>query len=317
VLSLDDVIDELGCDRALLASIGHFHQNRESPDSVQSSPDARHWSERPFVKHWIQAPQHRAARRRCVCRNRATGATDGDPSRHAEGATMRALDIMTPSVVTATPDMTIHDAARLFVDNRISGMPVVDANGQVVGIVSQGDLLHRVETGTCRGKRAWWLELLLSSPREQAARYVKEHGHVVGDVMCDQVISISEDMLLQQIADLMERRHLKRVPVLKDGKLVGIVSRSNLIRALASVALAVDSASHDDVSLRDAIVLEMHGQPWGLPKQGVLVKDGVAHLWGVIESEEEKRAIRIAAEGVPGVKHVESHLVFPSVMPSL
>ena len=230
---------------------------------------------------------------------------------------MRALDIMTSSVVTATPDMTIHDAARLFVDNRISGMPVIDATGQLVGIVSQGDLLHRVENGTGHGKRKWWLDLLLSSSREQAARYVKEHGHVVGDVMCEQVISITEDMPLQQIADLMERRHLKRVPVLKDSKLVGIVSRSNLIRALASVEPVADSNSHDDASLRDAIVMEMHGQRWGLPKQGVLVKDGVAHLWGVIESEEEKRAIRIAAEGVPGIKRVECHLVSPSVMPSM
>jgi CBS domain-containing protein len=230
---------------------------------------------------------------------------------------MRALDIMTSSVVTATPDMTIHDAAVLFVDNHISGMPVIDADGKVVGIVSQGDLLHRVENGTGHAKRPWWLDLLSSSPREQAARYVKEHGHFVGDVMCDQVISISEDMPLQEIADLMERRHLKRVPVLKDGKLVGIVSRSNLIRALASVTPPIDGATHDDVSLRDAIVQEMHGQRWGLPKQGVLVKDGVVHLWGVIESEEEKRAIHIAAEGVPGVKRVESHLVFPSVIPSL
>ena len=230
---------------------------------------------------------------------------------------MRALDIMNMSVITATPDMTIHEAARLFVDNRISGMPVVDANKQVVGIVSQGDLLHRVENGTVHGKRNWWLEFLLSSPRGQAARYVKEHGQVVGDVMCHHVISISEDMQLDQIADLMERRHLKRVPVLKDGKLVGIVSRSNLIRALASVAPAVDSVSHDDASLRDAIVLEMHGQRWGLPKQGVLVKDGVAHLWGVIESEEEKRAIHIAAEGVAGIKRVEDHLETPSVIPAL
>jgi CBS domain-containing protein len=230
---------------------------------------------------------------------------------------MRALDIMTPSVVTAAPNMTIYDAARLFVDNHIGGMPVVNADGQVVGIISHSDLLHRVENDTCHQKRPWWLEFLLSSPREQAARYVKEHGHVVGDVMCTQVISISEDTPLQQIADLMERRHLKRVPVLKDGKLVGIVSRSNLIRALASVAPAVDSASHDDASLRDAIVQQMHGQHWRLPKQGVLVKDGVAHLWGVIESEEEKRAIRIAAEGVPGIKRVEFHLEIPSVIPLL
>ncbi|CAD6534510.1 Inosine-5'-monophosphate dehydrogenase [Paraburkholderia kirstenboschensis] len=230
---------------------------------------------------------------------------------------MRALDIMTPSVVTATPDMTIHDAARLFVNNQISGMPVVDANGQVVGMISDSDLLHRVENETSHGKRSWWLEFLLSSPREQAARYVREHGHVVGDVMCEKVISISEDMPLQAVADLMERRHLKRVPVLKDGKLVGIVSRSNLMRALASVAPAADSSPHDDASLRDAIVLEMHGKRWGLSKQGVLVKDGVAHLWGVIESEEEKSAIRVAAEGVPGVRRVESHLEFPSGIPAL
>ncbi|HWT36996.1 MAG TPA: CBS domain-containing protein [Paraburkholderia sp.] len=230
---------------------------------------------------------------------------------------MRALDIMTTDVVTATPDMTIQQAARLFVDNRISGMPVVDADGQVIGIVSQGDLLHRVENGTDHGKRRWWLDFLLSSPREQAARYIKEHGHFVRDVMCDQVISITEDASLDKIADLMERRHLKRVPVLKDGKLVGIVSRSNLIRALASVASPADSSTHDDAGLRDAIVLQMHGQRWGLSKQGVLVKDGVAHLWGVVESEEEKRAICIAAEGVPGVKRVEHHLELPSVIPTL
>ena len=230
---------------------------------------------------------------------------------------MRALDIMTPSVVTATPDMTIHDAAMLFVDNHIGGMPVVDATGTVVGIVSHRDLLHRVENGTDRRKRPWWFELLASSPRDQAARYVKEHGHFVGDVMCTDVISITEDMPLQQVAELMERRHLKRVPVLREGKLVGIVCRSNLIRALASVVPVANSVSHDDASLRDAIAFEMHGQRWGLPKQGILVKDGVAHLWGVIESEEEKRAIRIAAEGVPGVKRVESHLESPSVIPTL
>jgi CBS-domain-containing membrane protein len=196
-------------------------------------------------------------------------------------------------------------------------MPVVNADGQVVGIISHTDLLHRVENDTRHQERPWWLEFLLSSPREQAARYVKEHGHVVGDVMCTHVISISDDTPLKQIADLMERRHLKRVPVLKDGRLVGIVTRSNLIRALASVAPAVDAASYDDASLRDAIVEQMHGQRWGLPKQGVLVKDGVAHLWGVIESEEEKRAIQIAAARVPGIKRVEFHLETPSVIPSL
>ncbi|MCC8395787.1 CBS domain-containing protein [Paraburkholderia sp. MMS20-SJTR3] len=229
---------------------------------------------------------------------------------------MRAADIMTSTVVTATPDMTIHDAAKLFVDHHISGMPVLDADGQLIGIVSQGDLLHRVENGTGHAKRRWWLELL-STSREEAARYVREHGHCVRDVMCEHVISIPADMPLQQIADLMERRHLKRVPVLRDGRLVGIVSRSNLIRALASVEPIVDSGTHDDASLRDAIVAEMHGQRWGLAKHGVIVQDGVAHLWGVIESEEEKRAIRIAAENVPGIRRVESHLESPTVLPTM
>lgn len=230
---------------------------------------------------------------------------------------MRAFDIMTTSVITATPDMTIHEAARLFVDNHIGGMPVVDENGQVVGIVSHRDLLHRVENGTARSKRPWWLEVLASSSRDQATRYVKEHGRLVGDVMCNKVISISEGMTLQQIAELMDRRHLKRVPVLRNGKLVGIVCRANLIRALARVEPARGGQTSDDASLRDAIVREMRGQRWGLPKQGVLVKDGVAHLWGVIASSEEKRAIRIAAEGVPGVRHVESHLKSPRAMPTL
>jgi len=230
---------------------------------------------------------------------------------------MRAQDIMTASVITATPDMTIHEAATLLVENHIGSMPVVDENGQVVGIVGERDLLHRVENGTCHRKRQWWLELLLSSPRAQAARYLKEHGRVVGDVMCEEVISISEDMPLQQIADLMERRRLDSVPVLKSGTLIGNLSRSNLIRALARVAPIVELASRDDASLREAIVRTMHGQIWGLPKNGVRVKDGVAHLCGVIESVEEKRAIRIAAESVPGVKRVEYHLEYPNVIPAL
>jgi len=229
---------------------------------------------------------------------------------------MRALDIMTTSVVTATPDMTIQDAAKRLADNHISGMPVLDADGKMIGIVSAGDLLHRAELGTGARRRPWWLDWL-SSTRDLAAAYVKEHGHVVGDVMSDRVISISEDMPLKEVADILERRHIKRVPVLKDGELIGIVSRSNLIRALASVAPAQDAGGHDDAALRDAIVHEMHGQRWGLPKEGVLVKDGVVHLWGVIDTEEESRAIRVAAESVPGVRRVENHLVYPSVIPSL
>ncbi|WP_321939516.1 CBS domain-containing protein [Paraburkholderia sp. J8-2] len=230
---------------------------------------------------------------------------------------MRARDIMTASVITATPAMTIHEAATLLVDNHIGSMPVVDENAEVVGIVGEHDLLHRVENGTCQSKRKWWHELLLSSPRAQAARYLKEHGRVVGDVMCEAVISIPGDMPLQQIVDLLERRRLDSVPVLRGGKLIGQVSRAHLVRAIARAAPVVAPAPCDDASLCNAIVEAMHGQRWGLSRHGVRVKDGVAHLWGVIESMEEKRAIRIAAESVPGIKRVVSHLESPSVIPAL
>jgi CBS domain-containing protein len=160
---------------------------------------------------------------------------------------MRALDIMTTSVITATPDMTIPDAAKRLADNHISGMPVVDEKGKVVGIVSEGDLLRPAETGTGARRRSWWLELLASN-REVAATYVKEHARSVGEVMNHHVISISENMPLKEIAEILERRHIKRVPVMKSGVLVGIVSRANLIRALASGAPPVAPASSDDAA---------------------------------------------------------------------
>ena len=225
---------------------------------------------------------------------------------------MRALDIMTTSVITATPEMSIHDAATLLADHRISGMPVVDETGEVVGIVSEGDLLRRAETGAGGGRRAWWLELLASN-REVSATYAKAETRAVREVMNTHVISISENMPLKEIAEILERRHITRVPVMKDGALVGIVSRSNLIRALASVAPPEAPDSPEDVALRDAIVRATEGQRWALPKQGVLVKGGVVHLWGAIQSEEEGRAIRAAAERVPGVTRVESHMEIPIV----
>jgi CBS domain-containing protein len=234
-----------------------------------------------------------------------------------EETAMRALDIMTTPVVTTTPDTTIHEAAKLLADHRISGMPVVDAAGNVVGIISEGDLLHRVETGTQTGRRSWWLEFVAGT-RDLATRYVKEHGHKVGDVMSEHVFTIHESTSLSEIADLLERQRIKRVPVLREGKLVGIVSRSNLIRALAAFTPAeADVGSYDDVALRDAVVDALSGYRWALPKGSVFVKDGIVHLWGVIESEQEERAMCVAAEEVPGVKGVESHLAFPVIIPAM
>ena len=229
---------------------------------------------------------------------------------------MLAIDVMTPSVICAQPEMTIHEAAQRLVDNRISGMPVVDATGALVGMVSEGDLLHRVETGT-ESRRSRWLELF-SSTRDLAGTFVKEHGRVVADVMTSSVISVEEQTPVADIAEVMEKAGIKRVPVVRAGQIVGIVSRANLIRALASVPVAAPAGeSVSDREIAEAIVAALRDKRWALAKENVIVKDGVAHLWGVIESDEERRAIRIAAEGVPGVKRVESHLEFPSVIPTL
>jgi CBS-domain-containing membrane protein len=223
---------------------------------------------------------------------------------------MRAIDVMTSSVVVASPDTSVQAAAKLLDDNRISGMPVVDAAGQVIGMVSEGDLVRRTEIGTGERRRSWWLELFTST-RELASEYVKEHGHTVKYIMSQPVVSVREDTPLSEIAELLERHRIKRVPVLRDDKLVGIVSRSNLVRALASVAPVKLSTLPSDREIRNTVLHELSGCRWSLPRHNVIVQDGVVHLWGVVQSEDERSAIRVAAEGVPGVKGVMDHLYLP------
>ncbi|SDH30952.1 CBS domain-containing protein [Paraburkholderia phenazinium] len=233
---------------------------------------------------------------------------------------MRAIDVMTPEVVVAAPDMTVQAVAKLLAENYISGMPVVDAQGQVIGMISEGDLLHRREIDTDaeadEHRRSWWLDFLAST-RELASKYVKEHAHTVRDVMSNRIVSVAEDTSLAEIANLLELRRIKRVPVMRDGKLVGVVSRSNLIRALASVSPEALPATSNDQEIREAILRELSKHRWAQPSQNVIVKDGIVHLWGVIQSEEERRAICVAAESVPGVKEIESHLEFPMVLPAM
>ena len=223
---------------------------------------------------------------------------------------MRAMDVMTSSVIVVSPDTSVQAAAKLLDDNRISGMPVVDADGQVLGMVSEGDLLRRTEIATDERRRSWWLELFTST-RELASTYVKGHAHTVKDIMHQPVVSVREDTPLAEIADLLERHRIKRVPVMRDGKLVGIVSRSNLIRALASVAPDKLAILSSDQEIREAVLHELSGRRWALPRHNVMVQDGVVHLWGIVRSEDERSAIRVAAEGVPGVKGVRDHLYFP------
>jgi len=219
---------------------------------------------------------------------------------------MRAVDVMTRDVITVGPNTTVSEIARLFLRRRISGVPVVNAEGAILGIVSEGDLVRRVETET-DARHSWWLELLSESP-ERAAEYAKSRGRTAKDVMTTNVVTVLESTTLREIADLMEKHRIKRVPVVRDGRLVGIVSRANLLQGLASGTIS-ETVSRDDAAIRDSILRELKAQSWtSLWTKNIVVTDGIVHLWGLVRSEDERHAIRVAAENAPGAKGVRDHL---------
>jgi CBS domain-containing protein len=219
---------------------------------------------------------------------------------------MKAADVMVTDVITVRPDTSTQEAARILVDNGISAAPVVDAEGRVAGIVSEGDLIRRAEIGT-EFRRSWWLELL-SSPEARARDFVKSHALKVSDVMTTRVVTASETASLGEIANLLEKNGIKRVPIVRDGRLVGIVSRANLLRAYATSA---GRTTPDDDRLRERIVADIRALPWGMPwLLTVTVQDGVVDLWGPVNSEDQKQAIRVAAEATPGVKSVRDNLYY-------
>ncbi|MCC7271710.1 MAG: CBS domain-containing protein [Alphaproteobacteria bacterium] len=221
---------------------------------------------------------------------------------------MRARDVMTAPVLTVRPDTKIADIARLLIDKHISAAPVVDDAGYIVGIVSEGDLLRRAEIGTEK-RRPWWLEML-TSPDLLANEYVKSHGLVASEIMTKEVVTVKEDTPIQEIADLLEAHRIKRVPVVKRRKVVGIVSRANLLQGLAVHGSPKPGRTAEtDQSLRDAVMKTINRQPWaGGAVYNVLVTKRVVHLWGFVRSTEERQAMIVAAENVPGVKDVEDHL---------
>ena len=221
---------------------------------------------------------------------------------------MRAMDVMTSEVITVDENATVPEAAKLLAEYGISAVPVVDKGNRVIGMVSEGDLLHRAETGTER-RRSWWPEMV-SSTNELAGEYIKSHSGKVKDIMTRGVLSVTEETAVADIAVLLETNRIKRVPVLRDGKLVGIVSRANLVRALAmTISEAADGAEADDRSIRDKLLAELRAQKWAeISPANVTVKDGVVHLWSSYLSEQEKRALVVAAENVPGVRRVEDHM---------
>jgi CBS-domain-containing membrane protein len=217
---------------------------------------------------------------------------------------LTAADVMTADVISVAPETPVQDIAALLYTHRISGVPVLDETAGVIGIVSEGDLIgHAAIVGERR--RSWWLSLFADETRS-ARDYVKTHGRTAQDVMTTQVVTVEETATLADLVETLERHRIKRVPVVRGGKLVGIVTRGNLLRGLAT-RRSEPPRSMDDRAIREQLMSELKDQPWA-HLLDIRVEAGVVHLYGTVETDEERRALRIAAENVPGVKSVVNHL---------
>ena len=225
---------------------------------------------------------------------------------------MQVRDVMTRNVISIAAHESVLNAVRTMLQNRISGLPVVDAEGTLVGIVTEGDFLRRNEIGTER-RRPKWLEFLIG-PGRLAQEYVHTTGRRVEEVMTCDPMTVTEDDSLETVVELMERRRIKRLPVVRGGKMVGIVSRANLMHALVSLARTAKAApASDDTIIRNRILADFQERSWA-PQVNVVVKNGIAELWGTIMDERERRACIVVTENVPGVSKVHDHLVWVEPM---
>jgi CBS domain-containing protein len=222
---------------------------------------------------------------------------------------MQASEVMTRTIVSIGRNAPIRDAIRLMLDNKVSGLPVVDAGGKLIGILTEGDLLHRSEIAT--EKHHWrWLEFLLG-PGRMASEYVRTHGRVVGELMTREVVTVGIDAPLGDIVALMEHHHVKRLPVMDDGKLAGIVSRADLLAALGKALDAQELPAVSDEDIRARVLDELEKVDWA-PRDGltIAVANGVVELSGVVFDEHEREALRVAAENIPGVKGISDRLIW-------
>lgn len=224
--------------------------------------------------------------------------------------TLQARDIMTRAVATVAPETSIHDIAKIMVERRISGMPVVDENNRILGIVTEADLVHRIETATER-KSSWWLKLF-SDPEALAREFSKSHGRTAADIMTRKAVCVQENATLDAIADAFDTHRIKRVPVVRDHELVGIVSRGDIVRALLRMTeheLAKEPNVSVKSQLRQEVLDKIRAQPWlNSGTVNVIVTDRAVELWGSTETEDQKRALRILVEEMPQVGAVEDHV---------
>ncbi len=221
---------------------------------------------------------------------------------------MHASDVMTTNTIYIHTDTPVPDIAQLLLEKRISAVPVVDQEMKILGIVSEGDLMRRPENET-ESRHSWWLEAIFST-RDWARDYIKTHGRTADDVMTRQVIVVSEDTPLHEIAQILEKHHIKRVPVVRNERLVGIVSRANLLHGLVTKEpKTVSGNDPDDKEIRRQL-LKTLSEETGLTTAliNVTVKDGAVQLWGTVNNATDRKAAQLAAENTPGVKSVENNL---------
>jgi CBS domain-containing protein len=225
---------------------------------------------------------------------------------------MRAHQIMTRPVISVTPETTIVEAATTMLQKHVSGLPVLDAAGKLVGIISEGDFIRRSEIGTGR-RRGRFLKFILG-PGQSATDFVQEHGSKVGEIMTSDPLTVTEDTSLEAIVELMEKHKVKRLPVIRDNKVVGIVSRANLLQAVASLARQIPDPTADDDHIRNRVIDALAKNDWCPFGLSVVARDGVVHLSGVITEERSRKAAVVAAENVTGVKTVHDHLCWVDAM---
>jgi CBS domain-containing protein len=232
---------------------------------------------------------------------------------------MRAMDVMTTDVITVDPETTVQSLATLLAERGISGAPVVDSDGRLVGVISEGDLLHRAEIGTARRhrvrRRSWWLDHFAS---DLAREYVKSHGRTVKEIMTRDVVTVTEDTDLAEVAALLEAKRIKRVPVMREGKIVGIISRANSVPLGATKGTPPREGEGDDRSIRASLLAELGREEWArVWPEDIIVRDGIVHFWiSEDEPSEKRQALRVAAETITGVRGVEEHVVPAPVVPA-
>jgi CBS domain-containing protein len=222
-----------------------------------------------------------------------------------KGGIVQALDVMTSPVLTVTPNMDVRETAKRLLDNRISALPVVDDAGKLVGIVSEGDLMRRAESGTER-RPSWWLSLL-TEPDERTRSYVKSHSRRISDVMTTPVVTVEENTPLETIAETLEKNRIKRVPVVREGQLVGIVSRADLLHGLIA-GRGASAPSADDRTIKAAVIDNLAAAGISRRLINIVVSGGNVNIWGVAETQEELDAIRVAAEQASGAKSVACNI---------